>query len=137
VPQLRLSFPPRPEYLVLGRLVLSGLARMQPIDPDSLRDLKLALTEAGSNAIRHVDAHPTCKVEIAYSIDDSRLTIEVSDEGPGFDRIPALCERDELDEGGLGLAIIQAVSDETQMGRKRDGSGSWIRFAKSLEPEES
>jgi serine/threonine-protein kinase RsbW len=135
-PQLRLTFPSRPEYLVLGRLVLSGLARVRPIDPDTLGDLKLALTEASSNSIRHAYGQSAGTVEVVYSLGESRLTVEVSDEGPGFDAAEPQPKDEALDEGGLGLAIIHAVCDETELGRRPDGSGSWIRFAKRLDEEE-
>ncbi len=40
---LHLRFPARPEYLVLGRLVLTGLSRARVMEDDTLSDLKLAL----------------------------------------------------------------------------------------------
>ena len=82
---LRLRFPARPEYLVLGRLVLTGLSRAHPIDEDALSDLKLALTEACSNSVRHAYAADGGSVEVSYELTDDALTIQIDDEGPGFD----------------------------------------------------
>ena len=58
--------------------------------------------------------------------------VEVTDEGGGFTP-PADAEMpDELsEEGGLGIAIIQALSDELEIA-KRDGGGSRLRFVKHL-----
>jgi serine/threonine-protein kinase RsbW len=134
--RLRLAFPSRPEYLVLGRLVLSGLARVQPIEPGHLGDLKLALTEASSNSVRHAYADDGGTVEIIYEVGESHLAIEVRDDGSGFDTVVANPDAEARDEGGLGLAIIQAVCDDTQMGRGPDGSGSWIRFVRHFDEEE-
>ena len=50
---VRLTFPARAEYLLLARLTLSGLARELPLDDELLADLKLAVTEACGNAVRH------------------------------------------------------------------------------------
>ncbi len=50
---VRLTFPARAEYLLLARLTLSGLARKLPLDDELLADLKLAVTEACGNAVRH------------------------------------------------------------------------------------
>lgn len=135
---LRLTFPSRAEYLVLGRLVLSGLARVYPIDQSQLADLKLALTEASSNSIRHAyDRDGAGRVEIVYELADTHVAIEVWDEGPGFDAPTEHRDPEALDEGGLGLAIIRAVCDETKLGRHPDGSGAWIRFVRYLDEEEA
>ncbi|HXV56820.1 MAG TPA: ATP-binding protein, partial [Gaiellaceae bacterium] len=86
---LTLRFPARPEYLVLGRLVLTGLSRAEPIDEDAMGDLKLALTEACSNSIRHAygDAAGGA-VEVRYEVSDGYLAIQVEDDGAGFDPAP-------------------------------------------------
>ena len=129
---LRLKVPAKPEYLVLGRLVLTGLSRSQPIDPDALSDLKLALTEACSNSIRHAYEREGGGVEIQFEVGEDFLAVEVLDEGPGFDPSLPTSDPEALDEGGLGLAIIRAVSDTTEIGRRADGSGSRLRFVKHL-----
>lgn len=129
---LRLKVPAKPEYLVLGRLVLTGLSRSQPIDADTLSDLKLALTEACSNSIRHAYGREGGFVEISFELGDDFLAVEVVDDGPGFEPAAAGREPAELDEGGLGLAIIRAVSDGTEVGRRPDGKGSRLRFVKRL-----
>jgi serine/threonine-protein kinase RsbW len=129
---LRLKVPAKPEYLVLGRLVLTGLSRSQPIDPDALSDLKLALTEACSNSIRHAYEREGGGVEIQFEVGDDFLAVEVLDEGPGFDPSLPTSDPEALDEGGLGLAIIRAVSDTTEIGRRADGRGSRLRFVKRL-----
>jgi anti-sigma regulatory factor (Ser/Thr protein kinase) len=38
----------------------------------------------------------------------------------------------ELDEGGLGIAIIRAVTDELDIGKNPSGGGSRLRFTKYL-----
>lgn len=128
---LRLRIPARPEYLVLGRLALSGLARLHPIDPDDLSDLKLALTEACTNSIRHAYQGNRGSVEMEFVIEPESITIEVLDDGSGFDMSHDLPDGG-LDEGGLGLAIISAVTDEAQSGPRQDGTGSRLRFRKRL-----
>jgi serine/threonine-protein kinase RsbW len=131
---LKLRIPARPEYLVLGRLVLTGISRTRPIDPDTLSDLKLALTEACSNSMRHAYDGTGGAVEIRFEVDETFLAVEVLDDGPGFERVDGDADdSDELDEGGLGLAIIEAVSDVTEYGRRPDGPGSRVRFVKLLE----
>jgi serine/threonine-protein kinase RsbW len=132
---LRLRFPARPEYLVLGRLVLTGLSRAYPIDDETLGDLKLALTEACSNSVRHAYSERTPgSVEVGYELGDGYLAIQIEDEGPGFqpDSEGRVFDPDRLDEGGLGLAIIEAVTDECEVRPGRDGQGSCVWFVRRL-----
>lgn len=130
---VRLTIPAKPEYITLSRLALAGISRVRPLADDTLADLKLALTEACSNSIRHAYADGRDgEVEIRYELADSSLAVEVSDEGRGFD--PALVDAEPggLDEGGLGIAIIRAVTDDLSIGPRSGGTGYCVRFTKHL-----
>jgi serine/threonine-protein kinase RsbW len=129
---VRLTFPAKPEYITLGRLALTGLARVLPLTEELLADLKLALTEAASNSVRHAYAGREGAVQIAYELSDDRLAIEVSDEGEGFvhREDPGDGEFESLTEGGLGIAIIRAIADEFEVGPGPAGRGSRLRFVK-------
>jgi serine/threonine-protein kinase RsbW len=131
---VRLTIPARAEYIILCRLALTGLARLRPISDELVADLKLALTEATSNSVRHAYGDNEGVVEISYELSGDRLAIEVSDDGEGFD--PAddtdLGELENLNEGGLGIAIIRSIADEFDLTRGPNGRGSRLRFAKVL-----
>ena len=81
---VRLRIPARAEYITLGRLALTGLSRVRELPEETLADLKLALTEACSNSVRHAyrDGREGT-VEIVYDLRPDRLVIEVADDGPG------------------------------------------------------
>ena len=133
---VRLTVPAKPEYITLGRLALAGLALLRPeqFSPEVLGDVKLALTEACTNSVRHAYGAQGGSVAITYELYQDRLVIEVVDEGEGFDppteASNALVE-DELSEGGLGIAIIEALADEFEI-RERAQGGSFLRFVKHL-----
>ena len=130
---VRLTIPARPEYITLGRLALSAIAGVRPLSEETLHDLKLALTEACTNSVRHAYADGRKgEVEIVYELAPDRLAVEVGDEGAGFEPVDGGdAEGPELEEGGLGIAIIRAVSDEVEIGPRGDG-GSRLRFVKFL-----
>jgi serine/threonine-protein kinase RsbW len=130
---VRLTIPARAEYITLCRLALTGIGRLRGLPDELLADLKLALTEAASNSVRHAYAgEDVGVVEISYELHPDRLVIEVTDEGEGFDPAQAEGHPDELSEGGLGIAIIRAIADEVEIGAQPGGKGSRLRFEKAL-----
>ena len=128
-----LVIPAKAEYIALGRLAVAGLLRARAVEPEVLADVKLALTEACSNSIRHAYADGReGEVEIRYELADTTLSVEVSDEGGGFD--PSLLETGfgVRGEGGLGIAIIRALTDDLIIGPRSGGAGYCVRFTKNL-----
>jgi len=131
VTAIRLTIPAKAEYITLGRLALTGIARLRPLTAEALGDLKLALTEACTNSVKHAYDEPGGRVGITYELHGDRLIVEVVDDGNGFER-RVLADGDEgLGEGGLGLDIIDAVSDGLEI-RKRAGGGASLLFVKRL-----
>ena len=127
-----LTIPAKPEYIVLCRLALTGLARVRALDAEVLADLKLALTEACSNSIRHAYREGRAgAVEVRYELHGDRLAVEVADEGNGFDVPDSEAGEAELDEGGLGIALIRALVDEFDV--ESSATGSRLRFTKYLD----
>ena len=81
-----LVFPARPEYLLLARLALTGVARLAPVDEEALADLRLAVTEAAANACRHAYGAAGGDVTLHLALGENDvLEVVVEDDGPGFD----------------------------------------------------
>jgi serine/threonine-protein kinase RsbW len=130
---ITLRIPAKPEYITLCRLALTGLSQLRDIGDDTMADLKLALTEAVSNSVRHAygpngDGH----VDVTYELAPDRLGIEVVDDGEGFDPDETPSFDAELSEGGLGIAIIRSIADEFEIQSAPGERGSRLRFAKRL-----
>ena len=124
---VRLSFPAKADYLLLARLALAGVARSLPVGPELLADLKLAVTEACGNAVRHAYSEREGSVGVAFVVAHDRLEMIVEDEGAGIavaveELVPetAVEAPPEPVDGGMGMAIIRAIVDELDV---RDGSG--------------
>ena len=130
---VRLTIPARPEYITLGRLALTAIAGVRPLSDETLHDLKLALTEACTNSVKHAYGEDgRGSVDIVYELLSDRLAVEVGDAGSGFElRNGEAGEGDELAEGGLGIEIIRALTDEVEIA-EREGGGSRLRFVKLL-----
>jgi anti-sigma regulatory factor (Ser/Thr protein kinase) len=128
---IRLSFPAKPDYLLLARLALSGIGRTTPVSDELLADLKLALTEACGNCVRHAYPDGQGDVSVAYVFDGAAIEMVVEDQGIGLDatRAPA-----PTDESGMGVPIIRTVVDELEIRPGADGRGTIVRMTKRLAP---
>jgi serine/threonine-protein kinase RsbW len=134
-PTVRLTIPAKAEYITLVRLALSGLSQSRELSDETLGDLKLAVTEACSNSIRHAygDGREG-SVEVVYELHPDRLVVEVCDDGPGFSvPEPTFVGEDGLNEGGLGIAIIRELADELELGPGDSGQGSRLRLVKFIQ----
>jgi len=128
-----LEVPAKPEFLLLARLAATGVGRSAGASEETIADVKLAVTEAVANAVRH--AYPPDnpgRVSVELSASGGRLEIAVSDEGRGLGDADVTREGIQLGESGMGLSIIRAIADDVEIGAGPDGKGTRVRFACAL-----
>jgi serine/threonine-protein kinase RsbW len=130
---VELSFPANSRYLVLARLSLTGIAPVARLDEDTLSDLKLAVTEACANAVRH--AYPDDVdgiVRLRVSLEPEKLIVEVADDGRGVDAGGlAGWDATRMHEEGMGFSIMRAVVDEVEIDSTAS-TGTVVRLVKRL-----
>ena len=131
---VRLDFPAKADYLLLARLALSGLARTLTLDEEDVADLKLAVTEACGNAVRHAYEGDDGSVAVSYVVGPGTLELIVEDRGTGISDGDDALEEDDYEplEGGMGMAIIRAVVDAVDVRDGADGRGTVVHMTKYL-----
>ena len=112
-----LVLPSSAEYVMLVRLVAGQVGRLAGFEPEDIYDLKLAVTEAVTNVIRHaaVDSY-----EVEYRVLPRAVEVTVTDAGGGFEVANLTGEPDE--QGGFGLTVIRNLVDEFVLDSKGDGT---------------
>ena len=129
---VKLDIPAKAEYVVLGRLALAGLLRSRGFSDDAVADLKLALTEACSNTVRHASSHDDGQVHLSFTLNDRCAILEIHDEGAGFHEEDEDCPECQavpgidMGEGGMGLSIIRSVVDGFDLRRPEEGGSVLI-----------
>jgi serine/threonine-protein kinase RsbW len=130
---IELVFPAHARYLSLARLGLAGVAPVARLDATELADLKLAVTEACANAVRH--AYPSDDggdVRVTIEVAHGAVVVEVADSGRGIESDElADWDPDDLHEEGMGLAIIRSVMDEVEIAAPI-GGGTVVRLVKRV-----
>ena len=134
---VRLSFPAKPDYLLLARLALSGVVRHLRLEEEQVADLKLAVTEACGNAVRHAYDGEDGPVGVAFVVSDDRLVMIVEDQGEGIpdgeDVVPDEPATAPL-ESGMGMSSIRTIVDEVDVEPGADGKGTVVRMTKYFAP---
>lgn len=126
---IKMEVTANPEYVSIIRLTVSGIANKIGFSLDDIEDIKVAVSEACTNAIKHsLDD----KFLVQFSILEKGLTIAVQDKGTGYD-VDSLQEPDLTNpkEGGLGLFIIKTLMDEVST-ISNTNEGTEIKMTKYL-----
>jgi anti-sigma regulatory factor (Ser/Thr protein kinase) len=92
---------------------------------EALYDVKLAMSEAVTNAIRHGSRSPDDSVRIVATEESGALVFEVLDTGTF---VPRVVRRGDLPEGGRGLEFMRVLMDEVDLRPGRQGT--LLRMAK-------
>ena len=88
-------------------------------------DVKVAMSEAVTNAIQHGSSSPSDPISILVLADGPELVFEVLDTGQFM---PRVLSRGELAESGRGLEFIRVLMDEVDLRPTDDGT--LMRFIK-------
>lgn len=116
---VRLEIPAQPAFVGVARSVVAAVASsLDGIDDDRLEDLRVAVSEACTNAVEaHRRDSLDDRVIVRCTTTEDVLTICVEDRGGGFDpaQVPEPPDPEEdptSSERGWGLQLIQALVDD-------------------------
>jgi len=114
MPDVQLTLPARAENVAVVRHALGGLGEALALDPQTLSDVKLAVTEACTNVVVHAYAEGDGPMEVAASLEGGVLRVTVRDEGIGI--VP----RADSPGLGLGLPLIATLTESLELGKTDD-----------------
>jgi serine/threonine-protein kinase RsbW len=130
---VELEIPARAEFVALARLLVSAMASSDTLLPDDrIDDLKIAVSEACTNAIEAYGVDSVERVLVRCHAHDNRLEVDVEDRADGFDPSalpdhPPVTDPDRLKfERGLGIPLIRALVDEVEF--SSSGGGTAVRI---------
>jgi serine/threonine-protein kinase RsbW len=132
---VELQLPPDTRHVGLARLVVVTSARRAGMDEERVEDLRIAVSEATTNAIlaHQREASPD-RICLRFGPTDAgEFQVTISDTGPGFQpKTEAELEgRDWTLEGGLGVTLIRGLADHVDFVHD-EGMRVQLRFAVAL-----
>ena len=126
---IKMEIASNPQYVSVIRLTTSGIANKIGFCLEDIEDIKVAVSEACTNAIKHSLDN---KFSVEYTIFENGLIITIIDSGKGYDvdsiDVPNL---EEPKESGLGLFIIKSLMDEVEI-KSNINYGTVIKMTKYL-----
>jgi serine/threonine-protein kinase RsbW len=106
---IRLTLPARPENIAVVRHVIGALGAAVNLPRPTVEDMRLAVTEACTNVVRHAYEREDGHIEVVIRPDGDAIDVIVADDGRGMGSSPD-------DAGpGLGLALIAALADKLEI----------------------
>ncbi|SET79454.1 serine/threonine-protein kinase RsbW [Oceanobacillus limi] len=137
---IEMKVPAKEEYVGVVRLSISGIANRMGFTYEDIEDLKVAVSEAVTNAVTHAyEVNENGEVTLGFAIYKDRLEVMVADHGGSFNLQevkknigPYENDRsiDELREGGFGLFLMQALMDKVEI---NNDSGVIVLMTKFIE----
>ena len=79
---IKMEITANPDYVSILRLTTSGIANKLGFSMDDIEDMKVAVSEACTNAIKHSEDN---KVSINFNLLENGIQIEIIDNGKGYD----------------------------------------------------
>lgn len=118
------TYEASPENVRIIRNEMAALAADCGLDDERVADVKLAVSEAATNALVHAyrDRDETGLIHIEATIADGTLLIDVSDQGAGIE------PRTDSPGLGLGLPVIASVAKNFEIASTYPGTSLRMTF---------
>ncbi len=136
-----------PSSIIFERVVRASadeIAQTLAFSQERIEDLKLAVSEAVTNAIEHGNESLANKpVAVVFMFDNQQLEIRIADQGSGTDKVDAsrrVVEEKNLEEGmlrGFGMYLIGALVDDWEVISSQNGTVITLRFYLESTPHQS
>lgn len=122
---IEIKVPAKAQYVGVARLTISGLASRLGFSYDDIEDLKIAASEAVTNAVQHAyQDEESGEVIVGCALFEDKIEIMIADHGQSFDfeetkkLVGPYNDQEEgqfLREGGLGLYLMETLMDEVKV----------------------
>ncbi len=133
-----LDVPPHPGYVGTARLFAGAVARRFGADEDSVEELKLAVSEACTGAIRAQADSATAPVRVEAEHADARITFRIEADGVDLpwrettdEALSELSSPTEDVMTSLSIQLIRGLFEDARIVENPRG-GTGVRFSVSL-----
>ena len=137
--EMKLEFLSKSNNEAFARVTIAAFASQLDPTIEELADIKTAVSEAVTNSIIHGYEDSIGMVKIYATLQDRKITIEISDCGKGIENIeiakqPLYTTKPNLERSGMGFTIMESFMDEVYI-ESIVGLGTKITMKKEIKVE--
>ncbi len=136
---IEMKVPAKSDYVGVVRLTVSGLANRMGFSYEEIEDLKVAISEAITNTVKHAYSDEAAgEVTVGFGLYNDRIEVMITDYGGSFD-LKSIKEEigpytddtpiNSMKEGGFGLFLIDALMDKVEI---KNNNGVIVLMTKYL-----
>lgn len=104
------------------RRAMASMAEDCGMDAEGIADVRLAVTEAATNAVLHAYAASEGEMQVTAATQDGELAIVIADTGAG------LVARDDSPGMGVGLAVMASTTSRLKIVSGSGGTAVHLAF---------
>ena len=120
-----------PYAVTAARLALSDIDEL--VDESLAFDVRLLVSELVTNSVRHAQIGSEDSIGLRVTIDDSRLRVDVVDQGPGFEPPAHDPTAQDARDSGWGLFFVTQLAD--RWGVVREEGRVWFEIARDRDAQ--
>jgi anti-sigma regulatory factor (Ser/Thr protein kinase) len=124
VPEFEATYPSTPDGVGAMRREVGAFATRAGMDDVGVGDVRLAVSEAATNAVLHAYRNGDGDLSVRARVDGPDLVVIVADRGIG------LTPRDDSPGLGLGMPLMASVTNDFRVVSR--GGGTEVHMAFSL-----
>jgi serine/threonine-protein kinase RsbW len=137
---IRLELPSTFDMLDIVQVLSDRLSSIAGLDEDTTHWVSVAVRESVINAVKHGNRedrskHVTVEFTLAPRREPKKFTVEVLDEGEGFDYEEVddpLAPENLMKSSGRGIFFMRNFMDDVAIARRPEG-GMSVRLVKNLQ----
>ncbi|WP_031515172.1 anti-sigma F factor [Desulfofalx alkaliphila] len=133
--QFRLQFKSTVDNVAFARVAVAAFASQQDYTLNDLEEIKVAVSEAVTNAIVHgYGGDEEQEVELRVSLTEDGIEISISDTGRGIEDINTALQpaySSDPERMGLGFVFMQSFMDKFQV-ESTPGEGTTVLLFKKV-----
>lgn len=133
---VHLTIPAKAEYVALCRLMIAALGQRSSLGPETVADLKAAVTEACSMLVVVDEEAPvsspsspeSAAIDVEIDLQNGEWIIQVTGPAPASEEVSEASSAEE--PADLGLTVIESLVDSVECGPHQ--GGRFFRMVKRL-----
>jgi stage II sporulation protein AB (anti-sigma F factor) len=132
--RIKMIFPSGSENVAIARVTAAAFAAQLDLTLNDIEEIKVAVSEAISNAVIHGYGDQPGEIEFTLALDGDRLEFVVTDHGKGIADIEQARQPSfstDPERMGLGFVFMESFMDELVV-ESAVGKGTTIRMAKRI-----